>query len=409
MAEIKEKAEKPEGVLPKNIQTYVILGISAILVAIVVFSGSGSKKKQEKVEIKPTYATKTEDIEKTKQLESEIQRFKKELEKQQEIIRRQNAMLQSKGNYTPAPANSGVKHFTNSSYSSYSEEIRKDLERRRYKSLFTSNVALSYRKPADEYSKKNEQVFNFERPKKAVVGTPTVSSTGDERELSDAEIWRQIQGEYPTPTQQEKTPQRGNEAVKRASLEQTQPTGKYKVSAGTIIETVLLNRLVGDFSGPVKVMVSTPVYSNNFQHLLIPKGTIILGQAKKVQVFGQERLAVSFNRLIFPNNKSISLNQFTGLDQIGATGLKDKVNYHYLRIFGASIMLGLISGWANSTVDYGYAYSGSDAYRSGVADSISRSAIRILDKFLNIMPTITIREGHRVKVFLSDDLYLNEY
>ena len=37
------------------------------------------------------------------------------------------------------------------------------------------------------------------------------------------------------------------------------------------------------------------------------------------------------------------------------------------------------------------------------------SGERILDRFLNILPTITIREGTRVKVYLSNDLLLPDY
>jgi len=53
--------------------------------------------------------------------------------------------------------------------------------------------------------------------------------------------------------------------------------------------------------------------------------------------------------------------------------------------------------------------SGVDAYRQGVATNLSQSSLRILDKYLNVLPTFTIREGHRIKVILSDDLELPAY
>ena len=107
----------------------------------------------------------------------------------------------------------------------------------------------------------------------------------------------------------------------------------YVLFEGTILETVLINRLDGGFAGPVECLLSTDVYSNDRQHLLIPAGSKLLGETKKVDTFGQTRLAVVFHRVLMPGGYSVSLDQFKGLNQIGDTGLRDQVNNHYLRIF----------------------------------------------------------------------------
>lgn len=75
----------------------------------------------------------------------------------------------------------------------------------------------------------------------------------------------------------------------------------YVVYEGTTLDTVLMNRLDGDAVGPVKVLVSNPLYSHDHQHVLIPDGTIVLGEARKIGSTGfgqQRRLAVVFHRLI---------------------------------------------------------------------------------------------------------------
>jgi type IV secretion system protein VirB10 len=156
-------------------------------------------------------------------------------------------------------------------------------------------------------------------------------------------------------------------------------------------------------------MVTNPVYSQDRQHVLIPEGTFILGDAQKVSGFGQKRLAVAFHRLLMPDGYSVDLDQFRGLDQVGETGLKDKVNNHYLQIFGASIALGVISGASEATTNGGYSESGSDMYRQGMASSLAASGTNVLDKFINIPPSITIREGHRIKVYLTQDMLLPAY
>ncbi len=187
----------------------------------------------------------------------------------------------------------------------------------------------------------------------------------------------------------------------------------YLVYEGSILDTVLMNRLDGDAVGPVKVLVSNPLYSHDHQHVIIPEGTVVLGEAKKIGAAGfgqQRRMAVVFHRLIMPDGYSVDLDQFQGLDQIGEEGLKDKVNNHYLQIFGTSIALGVIAGASEITQGGGtITTSGSQAFTNGAAGSVSQSATTILDRFIQIPPTITIREGHRVKVYFTQDLLLPAY
>jgi type IV secretory pathway VirB10-like protein len=184
----------------------------------------------------------------------------------------------------------------------------------------------------------------------------------------------------------------------------------YVVFEGTSIDTVLVNRLDGEFAGPLKVMVTNPVYSQDRQHLLIPEGTFILGDVQKVAGLGQKRLAVTFHRMLMPDGYSVDLDQFHGLDQAGSTGLKDKVDNHYVEIFGASIALGIISGAAEATnLNEGYNENGTEAYKAGIASSLSQSSANVLDRFINIPPTITIREGHRIKVYITQDMLLPAY
>jgi type IV secretion system protein VirB10 len=184
----------------------------------------------------------------------------------------------------------------------------------------------------------------------------------------------------------------------------------YVIFEGTTVDCALVNRLEGDFAGPVKVMVSSPVFSHDRQHILIPEGTLVLGEAAKVETIGQRRLAVVFHRMIMPDGYSLDLDQFRGLDQVGESGFEDEVNHHYGQIFGSSIALGVLAGAVESSNGDAAIYqTGSQAYRAGVASSLSQSSTQILDRFLNIPPSITIREGHRVKVYFTQDLLLPAY
>ena len=182
-----------------------------------------------------------------------------------------------------------------------------------------------------------------------------------------------------------------------------------KLFEGTYIDTVLTTRINGTFAGPVNCMVTTNVWSHNRQQILIPQGAQVLGEAHRVDVTGQERLAVVFHRIIMPDGFSVSLDQFTGLNQIGETGLKDKVDNHYLRIFGTSLALGAIAGLSSmSSSSSGNSNSGGN-FSQGFSQTISQEAMQILNKYLNILPTVIIREGVRVKVYLTSDLTVPAY
>src|SRR5260370_16254083 len=118
-------------------------------------------------------------------------------------------------------------------------------------------------------------------------------------------------------------------------------------------------------------------------------------------------MAVVFHRLIMPDGYSVDLDHFQGLDQIGEQGLKDKVNNHYLQIFGTSIALGVVAGASEITQGGGtITTSGSQAFTNGTAPSVSQLATSILDRFMQIPSTVTIREGHRVKVYFTQDFPL---
>jgi type IV secretion system protein VirB10 len=184
---------------------------------------------------------------------------------------------------------------------------------------------------------------------------------------------------------------------------------RYRLDEGTFIDTVLTNRLDGTFTGPVNCLVSVPVYAADQQHLVIPSGARVLGEAKAVNTFGQSRLAVTFHRIRLPNGTHIDLNGFHGLNQVGDLGLQDQVDRHYAQIFGVSLAVGAIAGFAQAQSNVGLDTTGMDVYRQGAAANVSQSAARILDRFLNLLPTVTIREGHRIKVYLANDLEVPAY
>ena len=179
------------------------------------------------------------------------------------------------------------------------------------------------------------------------------------------------------------------------------PPGWERIYEGSFVEAVLVNQLNGDFPGPVLAAVAVPFYSADRQRIVIPRGARVVGSASATLGRDQERLAVGFHRLIFPDGRWVSL-EFHGLNQIGEGALKDQVNRHYVSMFASVGAVGIISGL---TLRGSNPYAGgAEGVRAGAGQGLAQGATSILDRFLNRLPTITIRAGHRLRIWLTSDV-----
>jgi len=415
---IQDKAPKPPGLIPKNIQAWVMLGL-AVLMVIIMWLTNG-KKAQTAPKSRAPAIQNSAPLEVNQAKITDLQNRNQELQREQQAAINQQSKFFGAiqgDSQTAAPA-----QVTNPQPGAPEPEdpIQAERKKRGYLSLFSSNVALSYRK-------------DLLQPESAVTNNPSSSQNRPGQQPTFDQQLSQIlqtfppmpQAVAPTPLVSGSARQTGTTTAEEAEKKASESTSKqlspnpsalnaaegktYVLFEGTILETVLLNRLSGDFNGPVECLVTTDVYSHDRQHLLIPSGTKVLGEAKRVEAFGQTRLAVAFHRLIMPDGYSVSLDQFKGMNQIGDTGLRDQVNNHYFKIFGASLAVGAIGGISEAQSSVLLNQTGIQSMEAGVGQSMGQTSQRILDKFLNILPTITIREGHRVKIYLSGDLALPDY
>ena len=174
------------------------------------------------------------------------------------------------------------------------------------------------------------------------------------------------------------------------------PPGWERIHEGSFLEAVLVTQLTGDFPGPVLAMVSVPFRSADRQRVLIPRGTRAVGTARAVTDRDQSRLAVAFHRLVLPDGSWIAL-EFDGLNQAGEGALMDEVDRHYLSTFVAAGAVGVLSGLT---------LAGAPPYglQAGVGQGLGQGALGILDRFLNRLPTITIRAGHRLRIWFTSDV-----
>jgi type IV secretion system protein TrbI len=300
------------------------------------------------------------------------------------------------------------------------DPIAAERKRREYESLFASSVVLS-RRPEAERPDAGAAVLassafgtaraSSELPSLQQVADAVVRATGRQDSPSPPAMAPRNEVRAMADGGQDGSPNARQEQTKERT-EAIGTTGPlHPLLEGTIIDTVLTNRLDGSGTAPVNCLVTNPVYSHSRQHVLIPAGARVLGETRPVQALGETRLAVAFHRLVMPDGSTQRLDQFLGLNQIGDAGLRDKVNQHYWSTFGSAAAVGLISGLAQWIGTAGISGGTGDrtVIIAGGADAASQASLQVMSRFLNRLPTITIREGHRVKVYLTSDLQLPAY
>ena len=186
------------------------------------------------------------------------------------------------------------------------------------------------------------------------------------------------------------------------------PRSPYQVMAGNIIPASLVTGLNSDLPGQVIGQVTENVYDSvTGQYLLIPQGSRLMGRYDSVIAFGQSRALVVWTRLILPNGDSIQLDNLPGSDSQGFAGLKDKVDRHtwqFIKGAALSSLLSIGSELASDDTD-----RLTRALQNAGQDTANIAGQRIIDRNLNVQPTLRVRQGWRFNVIVSRDLILKPY
>ena len=185
----------------------------------------------------------------------------------------------------------------------------------------------------------------------------------------------------------------------------------YEVKAGTYIPGVLISGINSDLPGNIKGQVREDVYDTvTGNHLLIPKGTTLIGTYDSGVTFGQNRALVVWQRLIFPNGKTMLLDNMGGVDLSGYAGFKDRVDNHNLELFKAVILSSILgAGTAIVSDDDNKENDWRGEAGRGAGEQVIMIGNRLADKLLALQPTITIRPGYRFNIMTHSDLILTPY
>lgn len=391
MKRILDRIPKPAGALPSQARTWLLLGVTAaIVIALLTFPGEppepSAVEPAAPVSVPAGVVIGAGEVESAGQrIEEEVARvsayrFEEETDAPEPrpdgLPHPPTPLGAGRGRLDPAVA--GATHAVGPE-----EQIARQERLRHYESLRTPPLVQSRRGQAGPPPVAEPRVQEEHNGTTGAEDTPTIATA-------------------PSPIL---SPLAGPGETASASLE----VPLYPLYEGEFLEAVLTNRLSGDFSGPVNAMVSADVYDRTRQRLLVPRGTRALGMAHQIEDRDQSRLVVVFHRLVLPDGSSVRLDRSPGLNQMGETGVKDIVNRRYASAIAAAGAVGALAGLTQATSPHDAYTSRFGSARLAAGSGLAGAAERMLDRFLNRMPKLTVREGHRLRIYLTEDLELPAY
>lgn len=190
------------------------------------------------------------------------------------------------------------------------------------------------------------------------------------------------------------------------------PLSPYELKAGSVIPCTLITGINSDLPGSITCQVRQNVFdTRSGNHLLIPQGTKILGEYDSQIVFGQNRLLAVWQRLLLPNGQSLDLQGMTGVDLAGYAGYADTVDNHWGRLVGSVILSSLFA--VAPSVAVGNTNNFNQSIESEVArqlgSNIQQAGDQIVQREMSVQPTIQLRPGLAINVFVQTDLILTPY
>nr|WP_281719650.1 TrbI/VirB10 family protein [Nitrosomonas nitrosa] len=202
---------------------------------------------------------------------------------------------------------------------------------------------------------------------------------------------------------------RGEDRDTTLTARLTPPGSRYILQAGHVIPAALITGLNSDLPGQVSAQVTAPVFDSiSGEYLLIPQGSRLVGRYDNAVRYGDRRLFLIWTRLILPNGWSINLEEMAASDPSGAAGLSDRTDHHFDRLAAAIGLSAIVSVIANESED-----DEDDSLSQSVGDAAAQQAAqsggRIVDRELNVRPSLEIRPGASVRVLVTRDIVLRPY
>ena len=187
------------------------------------------------------------------------------------------------------------------------------------------------------------------------------------------------------------------------------PASRYLLQAGFVIPATLISGINSSLPGQIMAQVSQHIYDSPVgKWRLIPQGSRLVGTYSSDVEYGQARVLVAWQRIIFPDGKTMDIGAMPGADGLGYAGFHDQVKNHYLRIFGSAlIMSAIVAGSTYSQRDAGSTFGRQNAgsiMSQALGQQLGLVTANLIRKNLNISPTLEIRPGYRFNIIVTKDM-----
>ena len=188
------------------------------------------------------------------------------------------------------------------------------------------------------------------------------------------------------------------------------PDTPYELRAGFVIPALLISGINSELPGQIMAQVTQSVYDTpTGKYLLIPQGSRLIGAYSSEIIFGQARVFVGWQRIIFPDGKAMDIGAMPGGDGAGYAGFTDKVNNHYMRLFGSAFMMSVVTAGVAMSQNRGANderrnQRAGDAMSEALGQQLGQVTAQLIAKNMNIAPTLEIRPGYRFNIIVTKDM-----
>jgi type IV secretion system protein TrbI len=187
------------------------------------------------------------------------------------------------------------------------------------------------------------------------------------------------------------------------------PSTPYILRTGFVVPALLISAMDSELPGTIIAQVSQNVYDTpTGNYLLIPQGSRLVGVYTNSVGYGQSRVFVAWQRIIYPDGSALDLGAMPGTDQQGASGFHDLTNNHFVRIFGSALLMSAITAgvtWSQGVNNIGYnGFRAGDALSQALGQELGITMSETIRRNMSIAPTLKIRPGYRFNVLVTKDI-----
>lgn len=190
------------------------------------------------------------------------------------------------------------------------------------------------------------------------------------------------------------------------------PRTPYELRAGFVVPATLISGINSGLPGQIMAQVSQDVFDTaTGKWKLIPQGARLVGRYSSEVAYGQSRVLIAWQRIVFPDGKAMDIGSMPGADSAGYAGFNDQVNNHYVRLFASAfLMSGVTAGIALSQNQNQAAQSfptrqtTSGAISEALGQQLGLVTAQLISKNMSIAPTLEIRPGYRFNVIVTKDM-----